>query len=55
MYNKLFDVPVPRIVSAEEYFSLRAYNPYRTEAIVQTLKEGDVGDDTCRTTQNKEE
>ena len=29
MYNKLFDVPVPRIVSAEEYFSLRTYDPYR--------------------------
>lgn len=27
----------------------------KTEAIVQTLKEGDVDDDTCGTAQNKEE
>lgn len=29
MYNKLFDVPVPRIVSAEDYFYLLTDDPYR--------------------------
>lgn len=47
------------LVSLITSFCTRIYGHRRcrrkTVAIMQTLKEGDMGDDTCRTTQNKEE